>query len=286
MVGVWQPYGCVDVGGHSLTGQRMAPHTPQESPKVKTKCVRIGSCRLYAPMVPLAPHPCVRWWNTKEITLKLTRLGLHSLKGGSPTGYYRPLRRRGYQRTGSGIPPTQRQWRKRDHGSLKPTPPKIEGHPKVFRPRNNISAQAIYSVVPHHLKISTGLPFLFRSPEPLFLLLGKRKSGFGPSRAGKNQLQDKNIPLSRKRKSSFTRKIHTPSIRWPSRATSAHPFRKPPPRRREYQRTRSGIPPPQRQWRKRDHGSLKRKPPETEGYPKAFYPRDTITAQIQRSVVP
>ena len=46
-------------------------------------CFRIGSTRLYAPMVPLAPHPCVRWWNTEEITLKLTRLYLHSLKGGS-----------------------------------------------------------------------------------------------------------------------------------------------------------------------------------------------------------
>ena len=83
LVGVWQPYGCVVVRDHSLTGQRMAPHTPQESPKVKTKCVRIGSCRLYAPMVPLAPHPCVRWWNTEEMPLKLTRLGLHSLRGGS-----------------------------------------------------------------------------------------------------------------------------------------------------------------------------------------------------------
>ena len=51
--------------------------------KVKTRCVRVGSIRLYAPMVPLAPHPCVRWWNTEEMPLKLTRLGLHSLKGGS-----------------------------------------------------------------------------------------------------------------------------------------------------------------------------------------------------------
>ena len=83
MVGVRQSFNCVVVRDHSLQGQRMAPHTPQESPKVKTKCVRIGSCRLYAPMVPLAPHPCVRWWNTEEITLKLTRLGLHSLRGGS-----------------------------------------------------------------------------------------------------------------------------------------------------------------------------------------------------------
>ena len=83
MVGALEAYGCVDVGDHSLPGQRMAPHTPEESPKVKTRCFRIGSCRLYAPMVPLAPHPCVRWWNTEEMSLKLTRLYLHSLKGGS-----------------------------------------------------------------------------------------------------------------------------------------------------------------------------------------------------------
>jgi hypothetical protein len=83
MVGVRQSFNCVVVRGHSLTGQRMAPHTPEESPKVKTKCVKIGSTRLYAPMVPLAPHLCVRWWNTKELSLKLTRLGLHSLRGGS-----------------------------------------------------------------------------------------------------------------------------------------------------------------------------------------------------------
>ncbi len=90
MIVAWETYRCVDVGDHSLPGQRMAPHTPEESPKVKTKCVRVGSTRLYAPMVPLAPHPCVRWWNTKEITLKLTRLDLHSLRGGSPTGYRHP----------------------------------------------------------------------------------------------------------------------------------------------------------------------------------------------------
>ena len=83
MVGAWEAYGCVDVGDHSLPGQRMAPHTPQESPQVKTMCFRIGSCRLYAPMVPLASHPCVRWWNTKKTPLKLTRLDLHSLRGGS-----------------------------------------------------------------------------------------------------------------------------------------------------------------------------------------------------------
>ncbi len=70
MVGVRQSSNCVDMGDHSLTGQRMAPHTPEESPQVKTRCYRVGSYRLYAPMVPLAPHPCVRWWNTEEMPLE------------------------------------------------------------------------------------------------------------------------------------------------------------------------------------------------------------------------
>ena len=103
MVGVWQPYGCVVVRGHSLSGQRMAPHTPQESPKVKTRCFRVGSTRLYAPMVPLAPHPCVRWWNTEEMPLKLTRLGLHSLKGGSTHQKPFHLRKGGCRLAGSCV---------------------------------------------------------------------------------------------------------------------------------------------------------------------------------------
>ena len=105
---------------------------------------------------------------------------------------------------------------------------KQKGYPKVPHPRDTIAVQIQRPVVTYLPKISTGLPFLFRSPEPLFLLPDKRKSGFGPRRAGKNQLQDKNIPLSRKRKSSFTRKEYTSAVRRPSRATSAHPFRKPP----------------------------------------------------------
>ena len=104
MVGVRQSINCVVVRDHSLTGQRMAPHTPQESPKVKTKCVRIGSCRLYAPTVPLAPHPCVRWWNTKMMPLKSTRLGLHSLKGGSPHQKTIPPRRGGFRLDGGYTP--------------------------------------------------------------------------------------------------------------------------------------------------------------------------------------
>ena len=155
----WQAHGCVLRKTILFPRKRIASRALQEKSQVKTRCVRIGSTRLYDPIVPLAPHPCVRWWNTKEITLKLTRLCLHSLRGGSshqktilprgggcphPHGPLLPEncppRRRGYQRTRSGIPPTQRQWRKRDHGSLKRWPPETEGYPKGFYPRNNISA--------------------------------------------------------------------------------------------------------------------------------------------------
>ena len=68
--------------------KRIASRALQEKSKVKTKCFEVGSCRLYAPTVPLAPHPCVRWWNTEEMPLKLTRLCLHSLRGGS--SYQKP----------------------------------------------------------------------------------------------------------------------------------------------------------------------------------------------------
>ena len=195
-----EAYGCVDVGDHSLPGQRMAPHTPEESPKVKTRCFRIGSCRLYAPMVPLAPHPCVRWWNTKKAPLKLTRLDLHSLKGGSPNELP-PLRRRGYQRTWYSIPPPQRQWRKRDHGSLKRKPPEPKGIPQSPSPEGYHSSTNPTSgctAPPQDFHRST---FSFSESRTAFSFASKRKSGFGPrwasgktipSRAGKKkQLQDK-----------------------------------------------------------------------------------------------
>ena len=145
--------------------------------------------------------------------LKLACLGLHSLKGGSPNELP-PLRRRGYQRTCYSIPPPQRQWRKRDHGSLKRRPPKIEGYPKGFYPRNNPTKSVLYPVVPHHPKISTGLPFLFRSPEPLFLLNQKKKwfwpqpgrqkikkkSGRGLRWAGRDQQNREGVPFRQRKK--------------------------------------------------------------------------------------
>ena len=203
-----------------MTGQRMAPHTPEESPKVKTMCFRIGSCRLYAPMVPLAPHPCVRWWNTKEITLKLTRLCLHSLRGGSshqkpsyPVGQMssparlaslpkttHPPRRRGYQRTRSGIPPTQRQWRKGDHGSLKRRPPTNRTISQRILPEEqhlSIGNLSCCTAPPQDFHWST---FSFSESRTAFSFARKRKSGFGPCWASektipcwasKKQLQDK-----------------------------------------------------------------------------------------------
>ena len=139
-----------------------------------------------------------------------------------------PPRRRRYQQTRSGIPPTQRQWRKRDYESLKPRPPEPKGIPQ------SLSLEGYHSSTnptlgctapPQDFHWST---FSFSESRTAFSFVSKRKSGFGPRRAGKNQLQDKNIPLSRKRKSSFTRKMHPPAVRRQSRTTSTHPFRKPP----------------------------------------------------------
>jgi hypothetical protein len=157
----------------------MVPHTPEESPKVKTKRFRIGSCRLYAPMVPLAPHPCVRWWNTKMMPLKSTRLDLHSLKGGSPNELP-PPRRRGYQRTGNGIPPTQRQWRKRDHGSLKRKPPKPKRIPQSPSPEgyhNSTNPTSGCTAPPQDFHWST---FSFSESRTAFSFALQKKKWFYP----------------------------------------------------------------------------------------------------------
>ena len=180
MVGVRQSFNCVVVRDHSLTGQRMAPHTPQESPKVKTMCFRIGSYRLYAPMVPLAPHPCVRWWNTKEITLKLTRLCLHSLKGGLPTGYHHHPGGVDTNGQGAVFHPLNGSGARGPTGRSNAGRRKQEGYPKVFYPRGKQAGLGLCTVVTYLTKISTGLPFLFRSPEPLFLLNQKKKRFWPP----------------------------------------------------------------------------------------------------------
>ena len=183
-----------------MQGQRIAPHTPQESPKVKTKCVRIGSCRLYAPMVPLAPHPCVRWWNTEESTLKLTRLCLHSLRGSSPTGCCHPLRRRGYQRTWYGIPPTQRQWRKRNHRSLKLTPPETRGIPQSPSPEEYHSSTNPTSgctVARNHLHRST---FSFSESRTAFSFESKEKVVLASGWASRNQPNREGDPFRRRKK--------------------------------------------------------------------------------------
>ena len=189
-----------------MTGQRMAPHTPEESPQVKTRCVRVGSIRLYAPMVPLAPHPCVRWWNTKMMPLKSTRLGLHSLKGGLPTGYYHPG---GVDTNGQGavFHPLNGSGARGPTGRSNPGRRKQEGYPKVFYPRGKQAGLGLCTVVTYLTKISTGLPFLFRSPEPLFLLNQKKKWFWPPPgkrktiprRAGRNP-QNKEEEFFRQRR--------------------------------------------------------------------------------------
>ena len=83
-------------------------------------------------------------------------------------------------------------------GRSNPRRRKQEGYPKVPHPRDTIAVQIQRPVVPHLPKISTGLPFLFRSPEPLFLLQAKEKVVLAPAgqaekqsprRAGKNSLK-------------------------------------------------------------------------------------------------
>ena len=159
--------------------KRIASRALQEKSQVKTRCVRVGSTRLYAPMVPLAPHPCVRWWNTEEMPLKLTRLGLHSLKGGSPNELP-PPRRRGYQRTWYGIPLTQRQWRK---GGPRVAQTQAAGNRKIAQSLSlkgypsRVGALCGCTAARNHFHWST---FSFSESRTAFSFASKRKSGFGP----------------------------------------------------------------------------------------------------------
>ncbi len=115
-------------------------------------------------------------------------------------------------------------------------------------------------------------PFSFSESRTAFSFAGKRKSGFGPRRAGKKVIfPAKGTPHP------YSWATSTPIGRdglLCSRATSATPSENHPPRRRGYQRTGNGIPPTQRQWRKRDHESLKRRPPETGRTPQSLSPEE------------
>ena len=112
--------------------------TKQEQAKsqVKTKRFHTGLSPLYAPTVPLAPHPCVRWWNTKEITLKLTRLCLHSLKGGLPTGYHHHPGGVDTNGQGAVFHPLNGSGARGPTGRSNAGRRKQEGYPKVFYPRD------------------------------------------------------------------------------------------------------------------------------------------------------
>ena len=53
-----------DAKDHSLTGQRMASRTLQESPKVKTVCSKVGSCVFSLPGSLLPRARAYLGWNT------------------------------------------------------------------------------------------------------------------------------------------------------------------------------------------------------------------------------
>ena len=141
-----------------------------------------------------------------------------------------PLRRRKYQRTRSGIPPTQRQWRKRNHGSLKRKPPETKGIPQSPSPEGYHSSTNPTSgctAPPQDFHRST---FSFSESRTAFSFAGQKKKWFYPQgvrpirKAAKpptaglwpllgrqKPTQSKNIPLSHKRKSGFTRRRYAPS---------------------------------------------------------------------------
>ena len=77
---------------------------------------------------------------------------------------------------------------------------KQEGYSKGFYPRDTITAQHQRPVVPSPVIISTGLPFLFRSPEPLFLLPAKEKVVLAPAGQAKNNRKIKRTTFPQKRK--------------------------------------------------------------------------------------
>ena len=128
----------------------------------------------------------------------------------SCAGGQNPPRRRKYQRTGNGMPPTQRQWRKRDRGALNLTPPTNRTISQRISPEEQHLSTGNLScctVPPQNFHRST---FSFSESRTAVFFSLKRKSGFGPSWAGKKQLQGKNTPLSCKRKSGFTRRGYVP----------------------------------------------------------------------------
>ena len=111
-----------------------------------------------------------------------------------------PLRRRKYQRTRSGIPPTQRQWRKRNHGSLKPKPPETGRTPQ--------------SLSPEEQHLSTGNPSCCTAPPQDF-----HRSTFSFSESKTNKTEK--ASLSAEGKSRFVKflcradKISAPTkVRW------------------------------------------------------------------------
>ena len=128
--------------------KRIASRALQEKSQVKTKCIGVGLTRLYAPMVPLAPHPCVHWWNTEEMSLKSTRLGLHSLRGGSPTGYYHHPGGVDTNEQVTVFHPLNGSGAKGTTGRSNAGRRKQEGYPKVFYPRDNQAGLGLYPVVP------------------------------------------------------------------------------------------------------------------------------------------
>ena len=110
-----------------------------------------------------------------------------------------PPRRRKYQRTGNGIPPTQRQWRKGDRESLKLTPPETRGIPQSPSPEGYHSSTNPTSGCNAPPQYSHWSTFSFSESRTAFSFALQKKKWFWP--------------LLGRQKSDFPRKGYAPSVR-------------------------------------------------------------------------
>ena len=93
-------------------------------------------------------------------------------------------------------------------GPSNPSRRKQKGYPKVFYPRDTITAQIQRPVVTHLPNIPTGPPFLFRSPEPLFLLLTKEKAVLAPAGQAKTNCKIKHPAFPQEKKQFHPQDAH------------------------------------------------------------------------------
>ena len=120
-------------------------------------------------------------------------------------------RRRGYQRTWYSIPPPQRQWRKRDHGSFKRRPPEIRGILQRILPEghhNSTTPTSGCTVARDHFHRSI---FSFSESRTAFFFCGaKEKAVLAPAGQAKNNCKIKHPSFPQKKRRFYPRGVPPP----------------------------------------------------------------------------